>query len=176
MASGTLLVFVEGGSDRRFFEGIIRPVMAPLRMQIVEYACAPTREINRLLTEKRSTGSFYLFAKDLDLAPCATSRKEKTRETHPPLGDRNIIVVSREIESWYLAGVTNETARRLGIRNLPARTDDCVKRDLNRCRPSRFNSDIDFMLEILKQFDVPLARTRNRSFDYLLRLIEALLT
>jgi len=31
------------------------------------------------------------------------------------------------------------------------------------------------MLEILKQFDVPLARSRNSSFDYLLRRIEALL-
>jgi hypothetical protein len=175
MVRETLLVFVEGGSDRRFFERAIQPFALPLRMRVVEYASVPNREINRILVEKRRIGSPCMFVKDRDLAPCATSRKEKVQETHPPLAARDIVVVSREIESWYMAGITKETAKRLGIRNLPDKTDECVKRDFDQCKPSRFKSDIDFMLEILKQFDVPLARSRNSSFDYLLRRIEALL-
>ena len=175
MAQKTLLVFVEGASDRRFFERVIQPFALPLRMRIVEYASVPNREINRILAETRSIGSSCLFTKDRDLAPCATSRKEKVRETHPSLSASDILVVSREIESWYLAGITNETAKRLGIRNLPDRTDDCVKRDPEHCKPGRFDSRNDFMLEILNRYDVPLARTRNNSFDYLLRRIEALM-
>jgi len=130
MVRETLLVFVEGGSDRRFFERAIQPFALPLRMRVVEYASVPNREINRILVEKRRIGSPCMFVKDRDLAPCATSRKEKVQETHPPLAARDIVVVSREIESWYMAGITQETAKRLGIRNLPDKTDECVKRRL----------------------------------------------
>lgn len=170
-----LLVLVEGPLDTRFFNAVI-PILPPgIRPQIVEYANTRDDKVNRLLRTERRLGTPILFVADRDKAPCATSRKIKKIESLPELQVRDIVVVSREIESWYLAGITVEAGRRLNIRNIPERTDECAKRDFDRCKPSRYDSEIDFMSEILKRFDVQLARSRNASFDYLMRRLMELI-
>jgi len=101
----------------------------------------------------------------MNSAPCATVRKRKVKQHYPGLKDREIMVVSKEIESWYLAGLTADGETALKVK-CPASTDDLAKEDLDRLRPSRFDSDLDFLLELLKSFDPPMACKRNRSFEY----------
>ena len=48
----------------------------------------------------------------------------------------------------------------------PDSTDRLTKEDLDRVRPSRFDSEIDFLLELLKHFDAKAACKRNKSFDH----------
>ena len=55
-----------------------------------------------------------------------------------------------------------------------ARSADSFKEDLDKILPRRFDSRNDFMIWILKHFDTPRARTRNRSFDYLVRRLTEL--
>jgi hypothetical protein len=55
-----------------------------------------------------------------------------------------------------------------------ARSADSFKEDLDKILPRRFDSRNDFMIWILKHFDTPRARTRNRSFDYLFRRLTEL--
>ena len=55
-----------------------------------------------------------------------------------------------------------------------ARSADSFKEDLDKILPRRFDSRSDFMIWILKHFDTPRARTRNRSFDYLVRRLTEL--
>jgi hypothetical protein len=80
----------------------------------------------------------------------------------------------KEIESWYYAGLTTESARSLDVPVL-AVTDDLTKEDFNKLIPSTFDSRIDFMFEILKYFSLYEARLKNHSFGYFVqryRLIE----
>jgi hypothetical protein len=77
-------------------------------------------------------------------------------------------VVSKEIESWYLAGLTADGASALKVK-CPAMTDHLTKEDLDQLRPSRFDSKLDFLLELLKFFDAATACQRNKSFEYLRR-------
>jgi hypothetical protein len=169
-----VLVFVEGVSDTRFFERVIAPLIRPAELKTVEYACMLKKDVNKRLRAERRIGNPLLFVADRDASPCSGKGKAKNMQAHPALEEHQIIVVSREIESWYLAGISNDSARSLGLGQLSPRTDDLFKEDFKQLIPRRFRPTNDFMLEILNQFDVLLARTRNNSFDYLLRRIEAL--
>jgi hypothetical protein len=136
-------------------------------------SCRPTSKY-LMLDSSCSPPTLAPCTRSQHASPCSGKGKAKNMQAHPALEEHQIIVVSREIESWYLAGISNDSARSLGLGQLSPRTDDLFKEDFKQLIPRRFRSTNDFMLEILNQFDVLLARTRNNSFDYLLRRIEAL--
>jgi hypothetical protein len=79
----------------------------------------------------------------------------------------SIIVVIKEIESWYYAGLTHDSALSLGVPDLPL-TDDLIKEDFNGLIPKKYDSRIDFMFEILKYFSIDTARKKNHSFRFFL--------
>jgi hypothetical protein len=162
-----LVVWVEGDFDRLFVDAVIRPRLEWKYAAVVVrgYRQRETRVVNGLLQSMAHQGFSRMFLADMDLAPCITSRKEKVKQRYPSLEYPEIIVVSREIESWYLAGLTNQGATALKL-NPPPSTDHLTKGDLDRLRPARFDSDLDFLLETLKYFDAEIACTRNRSFAY----------
>ena len=53
-------------------------------------------------------------------------KKKKTQEKHPNIDKDKIIVVIKEIESWYLAGLDNKACKQLKIKNF-ANTDNITK-------------------------------------------------
>ena len=79
-----------------------------------------------------------------------------------------VLVVVPEIEGWYLAGLDAEHSARLGVGG-PDSTDQITKEDFTRLRPRGFDSNREFMLEILDCFSVEAAREKNASFDYFCR-------
>jgi len=74
-------------------------------------------------------------------------------------------VVIKEIESWYYAGLSSESAEYLAVPDLPL-TDDLTKEDFNALIPSKYDSRIDFMFEILKFFSIDTAGKKNHSFNF----------
>ena len=160
-----LVVWVEGDRDKRFFEAVIKPRLATAYAQVLvrEYRQRRTADINHLLRAMSHQGFGRLFIADINSAPCVTSRKEKVKERYPELEDHEIIVVSREIESWYLAGLTADGATALKVTPPPS-IDRLTKKDLDRLRPPQFDSELDFLLELLKYFDETTACKRNESF------------
>jgi hypothetical protein len=164
-------IWVEGDRDSRLIDAVAGPLMSPLKLKILDYRQQNKTTTNKALRAARRLGNSYFFMADQDRAPCAGSRKSKLIEKYPDLDEGSIIVVSREIESWYIAGIDSELAGRLGIRNLPSLTDDCVKSDFEALRPTRFDSEVDFMIEVARGFNIETARRKNRSFDYLIHRI-----
>ena len=79
------------------------------------------------------------------------------------------MVVCREIESWYLAGLNDDSRRKIKIRRRFNKTDSISKEQFDRMMPERFVSRIDFMQEIMKLFDRETASTKNTSFEYFMR-------
>jgi hypothetical protein len=71
-----------------------------------------------------------------------------------------------EIESWYYAGLTDETLQKFGLPALLS-TDELTKEDFNALIPPSFDSRIDFMFEILKSFSPTTAARHNGSFKFL---------
>jgi hypothetical protein len=169
-------VLLEGRDDKRFFDAVIRPMLQKRYddVRTWEYAGASiARRINYLRSVQAMGNADYLFLSDLDASPCITERKRRLVKSHKGMIEAGrTIIVMKEIESWYLAGIDDRVCRGLGVRVL-RRTDEVTKEQFVGLMPRRFNSVVEFMTEILRRFRIETARGKNRSFGYLMDKLEA---
>lgn len=166
-------VLVEGRDDREFFDVVIRPILQEQYdcVQIWEYAGATIDKRISYLRSAQAMNADYLFVGDINTSPCVTARKGNLVDRHRNIVDpgRTIIVI-REIESWYMAGIGDEARRELGLASLP-HTDDVTKEKFERLIPPCFVSVTDFKTEVLKKFSIETAKRKNTSFRYFMSKI-----
>ena len=161
-------LFVEGDDDQRFANSILRPLLETVcdYLEIYQYAQKRPSDVRRYIRSlDHIPDANYLFIADFDQGPCVTRRKDQILSVYSNLDAGRILIVRREIESWYLAGLDSDSYEELGVpthRN----TNDVTKEHFDSLIPSYFNNRTDFMVEVLRQFDVGTARRRNGSFDY----------
>lgn len=181
---------VEGNDDERFFESVIKPICENEYniVQCWQYSQKKKEKINSYLNSIRSMQDAGLadiiIVADLDESPCVTDRKERVlssfrslsanaSEPIDPRSSIRILIVCREIESWYLAGLNAGECERLGISTGLHNTDHLTKERFLGLMPKRYNSRAEFMIEILQVFDQDTARSRNTSFGYFMRKYES---
>jgi hypothetical protein len=162
-----LFIWVEGGSDARFFEAVLKPLLEKRynRVEVRTYATLKKSKVVNLLRGILASDNDYILVADIDEEPCVTAKKQRIQERFRPIDDGRIRVVIREIESWYLAGLDGSASSILGLPDMDT-TDAVTKEDFNVLMPERFDSRIDFMMEILKYFSMRIALKKNRSFSY----------
>lgn len=162
-----MFIWVEGDDDERFFENIMKPKLQK-KYNFVEtrrYAALKKEKIDNFLKSIKAMGADYIYMIDINNSPCVTAKKQETQNKFKNIEGERIMVVIKEIESWYLAGLGNAQANKFNIRNI-SETDTITKEQFNRLIPRKFDSRIDFMLEILKFFSIEIAKQKNRSFRY----------
>ncbi|RLD08324.1 MAG: hypothetical protein DRI56_05580 [Chloroflexota bacterium] len=166
MKYSRLFLWVEGPDDKRFMEGVVVPHFEEKYdfVKIIEYAQEKIEWQENFLRSIVGMKGDYIFFHDNDTA-CFVTDKEKVLNRHAQLDNEKVLVVVKEIESWYLAGIPQEFADELGV-SPPAQTDTVTKEQFDELIPKAFNSRIDFMQEVLKRFDVSSAQKRNTSFEY----------
>ena len=168
-----LLILVEGRDDVRFFSNLIVPFLLQQydHVQLKQYSEDTRKKVNGFLNDidamNKSEGvqAEYIFVTDLNSSPCVSQRKERTATTFRRVTADRILVVCREIESWYLAGLDDNECQRLGIPTDWNNTDHLSKEQFLRLMPQSYTSKAEFMLEILHLFDHETARAGNRSFS-----------
>jgi len=165
-----LFIWVEGEDDLRFFNRIIKPAFEG-KYNLVEvraYAALKREKVSNYLRSIKAMDAAYIFVTDMNQAPCITARKEEIEDKFRNVDKDKIIVVIKEIESWYLAGLDDACSKKCGIRPCKT-TDTIIKEQLNNMTPKKFSSSrIDFLQEILKYFEVEIAKQKNKSFRYFL--------
>ncbi len=180
-----LFVLIEGNDDERFFNHVIKPLIqnAYTNIKVVKFANENAKKIKSLLQSARNSGFDILILVDHDEAPCISHVKYKTaRRFDLTLNwiNKEIMVVKKMIESWYLAGinpmkmkVSNRDKRNISdfLRNIQFNTERVDKNQFNSLIPMGM-SRIEFMTEILAHYDVNRAKDRNGSFLYFLRRVE----
>ena len=77
----------------------------------------------------------------------------------------SIIIVKREIESWYVAGLKQSDAESLNV-VYRTNTEQVSKKMLENMRPAKFMTRAAFLLEILNKFSMDMAKKNNPSFAY----------
>ena len=183
-----ILILVEGADDERFFNSVVRPKLALTYdyIQIEQYSESTKREANSILYDYFAMNATVevqadaILVADLNASPCVTDGKERIRrryrslsgDTGTPLGPHlstRILIVCREIESWYLAGLSDIECMRMGIANGLHNTDHLTKEQFLGLMPHRYSSRAEFMLEILRVFDHETARSKNSSFRYFMQ-------
>jgi hypothetical protein len=103
---------------------------------------------------------------DKDTSDCITKRKKKLSSVYEEVEEKNILIVIKEIEAWYLAGVGKQFAKKHNLK-IPSNTDEINKTKFKVIlKSSDFDEGLDMMQEIAKRFDIELAKKRNTSFSY----------
>jgi hypothetical protein len=108
----------------------------------------------------------YILVVDIDDSPCVTAKKQEAQGNLKNLSQDRVLVVVKEIEGWYLAGLCKDSAKKLGLKEIPESTNTLTKEDFNRLIPKKFDSRIDFVREILKNFSLEIAQNKNSSLRY----------
>ena len=161
-------IFVEGYKDWLFFDAAVKFVFSEGHdsVEVIEWARERPRKIDNHIKSIKSENwnADYIFVTDMD-APCVTARKDEIRKKFRSVDEDKIVVVGKEIESWYLAVLGSDRCKDLGIPFFRT-TSDVTKEQFDELVPEEFDSEIDFMRELLKSFDIETAKRRNQSFKY----------
>ncbi|MCK5564786.1 MAG: hypothetical protein KAJ07_06030 [Planctomycetes bacterium] len=177
MSYRKLYFFVEGSDDTRFVENVLKPILSSRfdHLAVVEYAQRPLKIIKSFLVSINSMqDSGYYYMRDINSSPCVTSKRDDIVSSFGNRIDENrIVIVIKEIEGWYLAGLDETAAKELGVKQFGT-TDSMTKENLEHMMPTRFDSRKDFMIEILKRFDIDVAKQKNNSFNYFMNELEAI--
>jgi len=162
-----LFIMVEGEDDVRFFGRLIKPLIASRydSVEIIPYACIKREKVNRFLKSVILMKNDYIFVADIDNERSVRDKKQILYYRFSEIDGGKIVIVIREIESWYYAGISGSLATELGITET-GNTDDLTKEDFNVRIPRKFDSRIDFMFEILKSFSLETAAKKNTSFRF----------
>ncbi len=165
-----LFIWVEGEDDERFFKNILEPKLQKKYdwVETRRYVTLKKEKINNFLKSIKGMGADYIFVTDINNSPCVIAKKQETQNKLRNIGSDKIIVVIKEIESWYLAGLGDAECNRFDIRTFND-TDEIIKEQFDSLIPKKFDSRIDFMIEVLKIFSIEVATQKNRSFRYFIQ-------
>lgn len=164
-----LYIFLEGDDDERFFQKIVKPKFEEKYDLVIprKYAQVKNEKVGSFLKSIKAMSADYICVTDINQSPCVTGKKQWLQDKFKNIDKDKIIVVIKEIESWYLAGLDTTGSKNLGFSPLDT-TDDITKERFNEAIPKKFDSRIDFMVEILKCFSPETAKQKNKSFKYFL--------
>jgi hypothetical protein len=166
MGCKRLFFLVEGNDDERFIQNIIKPIFEKkFDIKIWKYAQQEKEKVDKFLKNIKEIGAEYIFIVDINSTPCVTRKKQEIQNKFKNIDIDRIIVVIKEIEGWYLAGLDAKSCKKLKIPRYET-TDDISKEQFNNLIPKKFDSRIDFMTEILKQYSIETAKRKNKSFKY----------
>ncbi len=173
-----LFIWVEGPDDKRFIETVIIPYFKNKydKINIIEYAKKTTKSIENFIKSIKSMKADYIYLADIDNIVCITEKRAKIIEQIKNIDENAIIIVCKEIESWYYAGLDEEEFKELGIKKSSKykKTDNLIKEQFDQSIPKKFNSRVDFMIELLKVYNLnTVINTRtNQSLLYFVNKYE----
>lgn len=161
-----LFIFVEGNDDERFIQRIISPMLERRydTLKIYKYAQETSRNIIKYFQYLKSTGQDYICLSDINRTPCITRKKEIVNSRINVINKSKIVVVIKEIESWYIAGIKDEDCRELKI-PIYSSTNNITKEEFDNLIPKNYER-IDFIQEILRRYSPKIAKNKNTSFKY----------
>ena len=167
MKDKMLYIFVEGNDDERFFSAIVVPRLKKeyLKVEVIKYAQWKKEKVSSFISSIRTLGFHYIFTADLDNFSTLGEKKRFLKERFSDLNTDLAEIVIKEIESWYYAGLDLDFAYQKQLKVLDS-TDNLFKEEFNLLYHGKFKSRIDFMSELLKNFDHNSARQRNASYRY----------
>ena len=170
MAVRGLFIWVEGADDKRFFERVIQKQLTARYdfVRIIQYASQTSDWVEKFLRSIKGMGADYIFTADFDSAKSIEDRLQKIMNAYKGCEKSQIQLVIEEIESWYLAGLSEDSCQKLKIKYL-TQTNKCTKEQFNTMIPRRFISRVDFMVEVLKYFSMETAVQKNNSFNYFVK-------
>ena len=167
MALGKLYLLVEGDDDERLVN-IFKPILLRRYNSVIlwKYAQEKKSKIKSFVRSIIALKDDFIFLGDINNTPCVTEKKNDiVRKYSSIINNKKIVVVIKEIESWYLAGLSDEIAKKI-VKHTFKTTNTITKEQFDNLIPKKYQSRIDFMMEILKFFSFDISKRKNDSFNY----------
>ena len=161
-----LWLLVEGADDTRFCNAVLKPAFKTTYdyVKTWEYSQRKLSKTSDSIQSIDSMNAHYLLFGDIDERPCVTATKEEITAQFPVLSCNRVIVVRREIEAWYLAGLDDSACRDLRLDRV-SDVDSVTKERFDQLVGGKANHT-NAMVEILNRYDIEVARRRSPSFRY----------
>ncbi len=161
-----LWLLVEGADDSRFCDAVLKPALEAVYNHVGtwEYSQPKDSKTTSLIQSINSMHAAYLMLGDIDERPCVTATKEELSLRFPVITWDRVVVVRPEIEAWYLAGLDEMASRELGLGSV-ADVDSVTKEQFDNLVGGR-RRHTNMMVEILRHYNVEVARQRSPSFRY----------
>ena len=168
MSYKAIYLLLEGDDDKRFADSVMVPRLKQTyqEVKIVKYAQMKNEKFVAYIASIKGMGAEYIILADIDGEPCVTRKKQKIVQVYKSAETEKIIVVRREIESWYLAGLSPESSKMLKV-TLDNDSEVIAKEHFDQLIPRRFLNRTDFMVEILRFYAVDISLTKSKSFQYM---------
>jgi len=177
-----LFIWVEGEDDKIFFQNIIQDELSSRYDHITVNSyrgdnIKNPKEKKKLIGFINSIDSInrkgtqlidYIFVADFDNSKCITQKKQKIKELLINIPDEKILIVIKEIESWYLAGIDMANRKRLKIRKYNERKTNDVTKDFFYSLLPNQTLKVPLLLDITSSYSIELAKKNNTSFKYFL--------
>lgn len=160
-------LWVEGDDDERFVKSIFVPYLTKFEhTQVVRYASMKDKKISDFLksVDKMNAASFF-FA-DRDSAATIDDRVSGLRRRYSIPDTCQVIIVCREIEGWYLAGIDNLGDRRRWDGDAGVDVNAVTKATFNSGQPRRFRVRTEWMIELLRSHEPSSASMRSPSYQF----------
>ncbi len=162
-----LYIFVEGEHDKVFFEKLFDEhleIKSKYQIKFISYANEKKEKVQNYYKSIIKMKAIPLFFADLDKSPCPTQKKEKIKNTYGIID--KVFIVIKEIESWFLAGLSKDDSEKLKI-SYTKDTNSITKENFRKlANIPRTQTELNLKIEIMKHFDVKMAIERNKSFKY----------
>jgi hypothetical protein len=76
-----------------------------IRWRIIPYACIKRSKVDNFLKSIRLMNNDYIFVADIDAEQSVREKKQVLYSHFSHIDGRSVIIVVKEIESWYYANI-----------------------------------------------------------------------
>lgn len=170
-----LYFFVEGLSDEIFINNIIKKVIPDIEIKIIQYAEDKKEKtinylnsLNSMINDNGNINYYFIADNDSSL-PYPDRKISIIKKRYKTVKEENIIIVEKEIENWYLAGITKKTSKKLNLNKI---------KDINEITKEGFKkllknwNIMEAYNEILSDYSTCKAKEKSNSFKYFIEKIE----
>ena len=163
--------FVEGFDDNNLVSEIIKGID---NFKIIEYSTEKKEKINSMISTIISRGDKYIFLADLD-EKSMENRIIELKKIFKKLDESNIYFAVKEIESWYLAGISDNLLEKYKIKSrLLINTENINKEKFEKLFIKERETILQIKLRLLSEFNIEKAKSRNNSLKLFLEKVSRL--
>ncbi len=160
-----LVIFVEGETDKIFFKKLIEPKLNYSCFSYRDYAQEGKKKISSYLRSLQLMKNDYIFVSDLDDHNDIEFKINKLKDKYNHIDEDKIVMVIKEIEGSYLAGLTKDSLKKRKIKYTKNTTDSLSKEEFEQVCKLEPANKTSYLLDILEDYDINEAMTKNKSFN-----------
>jgi hypothetical protein len=178
-----LAFLVEGNMDEIFISNVVPKIFKQYNFSLSIHKYSQQKDVkvgNYIKSIKEIKDYSYFFLADSDQYDI-TRRKNELIKRIPSLDNSKIIIAKKEIESWYIAGVTPSLSKKLfpkekyeDIINMIKSPETVKKEKFNAMLPIA-RPRMPTIIEILKNYSIDQAQRNSSTFAYFVETINTMM-